>query len=194
VISKICQALAGSAPDVAVVCIRARRSRRGPGAIQNHAQKPRGALVSMLKVLWKAASWWWCYLFQYRARLRGGGLVLFDRFYFDDLLVDPLKHRYGGPAWFVRAVRRAVPGPQFYILLDAPVEVVYARKHEVPFAEVERQRQFYHSLLREKDACWYMLDASMPADQVAGRALEMIQHKVPSCQASSRAGGTSRQA
>jgi hypothetical protein len=71
---------------------------------------------------------------------------MFDR-YFQDLLVDPLRYRYGGPTWFARLLNRFVPPPDLiFLVLDAEEEVILSRKREVPREELRRQRASYRQL------------------------------------------------
>ena len=62
--------------------------------------------------------WWigyWTTIVRQRAK---NGLVVFDR-HLLDVLVDPLRYRYAGPLWLVRAMCRLVPRPDVIAVLDA---------------------------------------------------------------------------
>lgn len=72
-------------------------------------------------------------------------LVIFDR-YFDDILVDPKRYRYGGHLMFIKLVRRFIPKPNIYFILTADPEIIFARKKEVTFKELERQVKEYREL------------------------------------------------
>ena len=91
-------------------------------------------------------------------------LRIWDRYY-HDRLVDPLRYRYGGPMWLARWVGKLIPMPDLWILLDAPAEVLQARKQEVSFSETTRQRGAYLALMREMDNT-VVVDASQPLDKV----------------------------
>ena len=58
-------------------------------------------------------------------------------------------------------------------VLDAPAEVIQARKQEVPFAETARQRDAYLTLVRSL-GYGYAIDASRPFDQVTGQLNDII--------------------
>lgn len=67
--------------------------------------------------------------------------------------------------WLARLFGVMVPTPNLWILLDAPPEVLQARKQEVPFAESARQRQCYIALIKKlKHAV--VVDASQEFEQV----------------------------
>jgi len=82
-----------------------------------------------------------------RPELARSTLVLYDR-HLLDTLVDPLRYRYAGPMWLLRIICKFIPKPHLVILLDAPAQVVQARKREVPVEETALQREKYLRLVR----------------------------------------------
>ncbi len=146
---------------------------RKTAVIRNHDKPARSALQSAIKLLLRAAKWWVYFQFTLRPKIDAGGLVLCDRFYFDDLLVDPLKYRYGGPVWLAAKIRSLLPGPDVYILLDAPAEICFARKQEVELEEMTRQRQSFQTLVAEQ-ADSYTVDASAPLTDVVAKTYEIV--------------------
>jgi thymidylate kinase len=87
--------------------------------------------------------YWLGYVFVLRPFLVRSGLVIFDR-YFQDLLIDPLRYRYGGSMWLAKFIGRLVPPPDLpFLVLDAEDEVILSRKREVPPEELRRQREGY---------------------------------------------------
>ena len=138
----------------------------GPGGIIGpHAEPPRGMIPSLAKL----GLWWVDYTLGYFVailpRLVRRTLVLFDRYY-HDLLVDQRRYRYAGPLALARLVGRFVPQPHLVILLDAPPEVLQARKQDVTFEETVRQREAYLRLVRSLPN-GHVVDASRPLDKVA---------------------------
>ncbi len=142
--------------------------------IQNHAYKPRGALISILKILFRALEWWWNYLLFCLPRLISGHVVLCDRFYFDDILVDPLKYRYGAPEIIAKSLRTLLPLPEMYILLDAPVSILLSRKQEAPVEEIERLRNAYLYFIQQQPD-GYIIDASGPVNEVVEKVGNLIK-------------------
>ena len=147
----------------------------GDGATPHaqHARPPRGLVVSLAKL-----GFWWIdytvlgYLGDVLPRLMRSTLLMFDRYY-DDLLVYPKNYRYGGPLWLARFVGRFVPRPHLVILLDAPPEVIQARKREVPFEETARQRETYLKTVGGLSN-GHVIDASKPLDEVVAEAERII--------------------
>lgn len=126
---------------------------------------PRGLAASLVKL----AFWWASYTFvgyigDIFPRLVRSTLVMFDRYY-DDLLVYPTNYRYGGPLWLAHLVGRFVPRPHLVVLLDAPPEVIQARKQEVPYQETARQRRAYLEIVNDLSN-GHVVDASKPLDEV----------------------------
>src|SRR5215217_3315128 len=138
-----------------------------------HALPPRKLLVSLAKLGFTWGNYTLAgYVADIYPRLVRSTLVLLDRCY-HDVLVDPRRYRYGGPAWVARAVGWFIPRPQLVILLDAPPDVLYSRKRELPFEEIARQREAYLELTR-KLSNGYVVDASKPLDEVVFRVERLI--------------------
>jgi hypothetical protein len=95
-----------------------------------------------------------------------GRLVLFDRYGYDALLAPrrSYRHRTKGLArrWLLA---HAAPRPNLVVLLDAPGDVLHARKQEQAASVLEDERQGYLALLpRLRNAT--VVDASGAADDV----------------------------
>ena len=110
-----------------------------------HGKPPRGPIMSVLKVFFLIADYWLGYALKIAPAVRRSQLTIFDRYIYD-LLVDSKRVRYGGPAWLLTLAARVVPRPDLVILLDAPADVLWSRKQEVPFEEVVRQRDCYRKV------------------------------------------------
>jgi thymidylate kinase len=118
----------------------------GIASINPHDEALRGTLGSVAALLVVLLDYWVGYLMVLRPFLARSGLVVFDR-YFQDLLIDPVRYRYGGPMWLPRLVSAFVPPPDLLLLvLDAEEEVILSRKRELPPVELRRQRASYHQL------------------------------------------------
>lgn len=127
-------------------------------------------LVNLIAEEWFRQSIVWYYTFR-------GYYVLFDRhFYFDYYDHDiantdpkrPLSSRIHG---FMLA--KLYPKPDFVIFLDAPSEVLFARKPERTIEILEMKRQEYVRL-REVMKDYAVVDVSQPVDVVARQVCELI--------------------
>ncbi len=111
-----------------------------------HGSAARGSLISVFKLVYLLAANWLGYFGVVRPRLSRGTLVLFDR-YFPDCLVDPVRYRLPRSCRrLTELIATMIPQPDLCVVLDAPADALWARKHEVSWAEMERQRSTYAGL------------------------------------------------
>jgi thymidylate kinase len=143
--------------------------------IQNHRLPPRSAFASALKLAWNALAWWREYLQKHHPHTLRGCLLIGDRFYFDELTLDPLKYRFGAPAWLVGAVRSLLPTPALSLLLDAPVEVLYTRKQENSRETVAQLREVYLRWAQENHV--RVIDSSGALEDVVRDVEQVILHQ-----------------
>jgi len=85
---------------------------------------------------------------QARFQRARGRLVLLDRFTYDVLLPSPELDRRGRAT--AALVRRIGTEPQLVLVLDAPAEVMFARKGEQGIDELERRRLSYLDIARTR--------------------------------------------
>lgn len=112
----------------------------------------------------------WSYLWR-------GNIVLYDRhFFFDYYTYDiapnypdrPLSRRLHG-----LFLQHIYPKPNLVIFLDAPAEVVFARKGEGTIEDLNRRRQEYlHMGSQVKH--FFVVDATQPVDQVMEEVMRLI--------------------
>lgn len=137
-----------------------------------HGKMPRSLPVSLLKLVFLLADWWlgyWKRIVPLSARLT---FCLFDRCYFD-LLVDPRRYRYGGPMSLARWFGALAPQPQLVILLDAPAEVLQARKREVTLEETQRQVVAYREMVMALPG-GRIVNCARPVPEVAREVRDLI--------------------
>jgi thymidylate kinase len=147
--------------------------RASPGSVTDpHRKVPHPPWLSVLKVAYYAVLYLIGYVFIVRPRLVRSTLVLFDRYY-DDLLVDPRRYRYGASMRVARSARRLAPRPDLYFVLDVPEAQLVARKQEVSGEEVRRQREAYRRLAADLPNA-VLLDGSLPPGEVAQRASDVL--------------------
>jgi len=157
-----------------IVFFRKRRKARPP-TTNPHGRPPRGRLASLLFLAYHWMEYFLGSLTQiHRVKFRNG-LVMIDRHYYD-FVVDAYRYRLKVPAWTVRLGGYLLPKPDLVFLLDAPAEVLQSRKHEVPLAETERQRQAFLELVN-KLPNGHVMDATQSPDKVASDIVaEVLKH------------------
>ncbi len=122
------------------------RAETGLDTTDPHGDAVRGTLGSVARLGGLFADFWVGYLFVTRPLLARSGLVIFDR-YFHDIIIDRKRYRYGGPRWVPQVLARAVPPTDsLFLVLDAEVDVILSRKHEVAAEELNRLRSSYISM------------------------------------------------
>jgi thymidylate kinase len=131
---------------------------------------------SALSLVNRLAEEWYRQTLAWRAERRGA-VVIFDRHYFSDFHAydiartphaKPVGQRLHG--WLLQ---RFYPRPDLVILLDAPGDVLLARKGEGTAELLERRRRDYLSL-REIVKHFAVVDATRPADEVVAEVARRI--------------------
>lgn len=145
-----------------------------------HAFPPRGKAASFIKAAW----WSVCYTVGYAATIhpdRVRGVFAMNHRYLLDAIVDPKRYRYSGPTSILRAIWAIAPKPDMVVLLDAPAEVIQARKKEVAFEETARQRREYTALISGMPY-GVIINANRPIDEVVadvnGRVLKHLADRI----------------
>jgi thymidylate kinase/glycosyltransferase involved in cell wall biosynthesis len=105
------------------------------------------------------------------AARRHADLVIADR-YFHDALVD-MGANYGCDPPPPRALFRLFPHPDEVVVLDAPPEVAFARKADVPSIEYLRARRSLYLDLATKNG-WTVVDAAASTDDVHAQLSELV--------------------
>jgi predicted ATP-grasp superfamily ATP-dependent carboligase/thymidylate kinase len=110
------------------------------------------------------------------SHLRRGRTVIFDRHYLLDYHATdiaapnpPLARRIHG-----LLLRHVYPRPDLVIFLDAPAEVLHARKGEGTIEFLEQRRQAYLAAGQELPR-FVVVDATQPLDTVVGQVAELIR-------------------
>jgi thymidylate kinase len=116
-----------------------------PAVTNPHGKRPRGALLSSVYLVGMMVDYWIGYVLVLRQLKSRSCFLVFDR-YFHDVLVDPLRFRYGGTRWLSSFLCRFVPLPDLIFVLDANEDALLTRKTEVPRDELRRQREAYRRL------------------------------------------------
>jgi len=117
------------------------------------------------------------YWLRLRSLLQDGSLVLIDR-YFYNYFLDPVSVKYYGPTGLLRRLCRWYPQPDLVVVLQAPPEVLLARKQELSREEILRQSAAL-AQLPYGAAQTLVLDATAPATEIAQAILEKAGRLAP---------------
>ncbi len=138
-----------------------------------HKDPPYSSPVSLLKVGYVCFDYILGWFLRLRPFVRKGGWVVLERGWWD-MAVDPKRYRMRLPTWLIWRLGRLLPRPDLLLVLEAPAEVVFERKKELPVAELRRQQQLWRERLPTRQPHAF-LDASLPASEVLANAEKQIQ-------------------
>lgn len=148
-----------------------RERSRGP-VTDPHSRPPYGGAASVLKLGYLVADYILGFPLKIRVALARTTLVVFDRYY-HDVIADPQRWRYGGPPKLPAALGGLVPVPDISLVLDAPAEVIHARKKEVSIEACRQQIAAYRSVA-EADSRNSLIDASSPLTAVVEQGVTAV--------------------
>jgi thymidylate kinase len=143
-----------------------------PVPVNPESRIPRGRLGTFAKLMMFFADYWLGYWLQIRPKLVRSTLVVSNR-YFDDILVDPRRYRFGKPHAFARWLLPWIPRPELWLVFDVATEVLQTRTRQVAAEEAARLRSEYRKVLRRQEDV-VVLDASQPIEEVSAEAERAI--------------------
>ncbi len=164
----------GFAPPIANLF---RRTLPKKDTSKPHSLRPRGWVTSLLR-----AGYWALHALISHVTLRlakaRATLVLSDR-HFLDILVDPVRYRYGGPRWALHFVEWVNPKPDLIILLTGRPEVIQARKREITVEATTALCQGYQKLVMPIDH-GRIVNSEQPLDAVIREVVDELLAVMPS--------------
>lgn len=138
-----------------------------------------GARRSLRLVAWMGEEWYRAVVV--RRHVRAGKLVICDRHFVCDYYAADVAPRADRP--LLRRIHgwqlaHFYPRPDLVLVLDAPVEVLHARKQEDPVAVLAQRRADY-LLLKDALPNVLVLDATQPLEAVVAEAAAAIAARLP---------------
>ncbi|MEN8865320.1 MAG: glycosyltransferase [Akkermansiaceae bacterium] len=110
-----------------------------------HADPARGWLSSTAKLGVLFWDWWLALLTVLKHARAKTSVVVSDRYY-NDMLVDPVRYRYGAGLGLARRVFSLFPKPDLVFVLVGDPETIYPRKKELPMDVLRQQLVRYRNL------------------------------------------------
>jgi thymidylate kinase len=108
---------------------------------------------------------------------RAGRAVVFDRYVYDARIDTLLARQPLSARMYARLVMALFPAPDLLLILDAPSELLYARKGEHSVVWLDGLRGAYGRLADEVPNS-VLIDATQPADQVLRSTAAMIRTRL----------------
>ena len=149
-----------------------------------------GARRSLRLAAWIGEEWYRAVVV--RRHVRAGKLVICDRHFVCDYYAADIAPRGGRP--LLRRIHgwqlaHLYPRPDLVLVLDAPVEVLHARKQEDPVAVLAQRRADY-LLLKDALPNVIVIDATQPLEAVVAEAAAAIAERHPVAARGDRATAT----
>lgn len=157
------------------ILYRAAAHGRG-SSIEHYGKPPHGVAFSAIKLVIMWLDWLLGYLLYIHGREAQGIVVVIDRHSLLDMLVDPLRYRYGGPPAWVHLAIRLLPMPNAVLLLDAPTAVLQARKQELSGEKTAELRHRYLELVKSYQG-GVVIDATRPLSEVVADVQQIVLGK-----------------
>lgn len=165
--------LRGRRPDMAAGPPDPTRAKKRPTGMVKRllaGTKSSGRLLNQVAEEWFRQVLAWYYL-------RRGFVVLFDRDFYSDYYAHDIANDAPDRPFTSRihgwVLQHLYSRPKLVICLDAPAEVLYARKPEGTPELLERRRQEYLHL-RDQLEHYVVVDASRPAEEVARDVMQVL--------------------
>jgi thymidylate kinase len=102
-------------------------------------------------------------------------LIIFDR-YFDDLIADNKRYRYGGENFMAKFFRLFIKKPSLYFVLVTDAKTIYQRKQEVAFTELESQIFKYRSLVDNQR--YFEIDVKESPNTIVKNVFRILMQKM----------------
>jgi thymidylate kinase len=148
--------------------------RRTEGPVtEPHRDDPYPAPLSAAKTLYYAVDYLIGWASKVRPWLRRGGWILNERGWWD-MAVDPRRYRLRAQPRLVRSLGWLLPRPDLFLILEAPADLTFSRKDELPPTEIERQTRAWRRVVPGWQRRAY-LDASLPVELISRLAEKEIE-------------------
>lgn len=138
-----------------------------------HANKPRGIVTSTMKLGMLFWDWWSAHLTVLKHARSKNSIVISDRYY-QDMLADPIRYRYGASLELAYYVFKFFPRPDKTIILVGSAEVIHKRKEEVTFNELTRQLVAYRDISQSLGVRATLIDVDQPLEEVVDEAWKSV--------------------
>jgi thymidylate kinase len=160
----------GSAPDTA-----GPQAPKPPPGPASPLKRLRRSTRSTLRLTNRLAEEWYRQLIAMRA-LRKGSIVVFDRHFVADYHAADMTGEHRTLARRVHGwlLLKTYPHPDLIVFLDAPAEVLYARKGEGTIASLTRRREEYMALRNEVED-FVVVPATQPLPDVVEQVEGIIR-------------------
>lgn len=147
----------------------------GKPVVNPHGKAPYRGVLSYLKLIHFILDYIFGYVVKILSLKLKSSLIIFDRYY-DDILVDPLRFRYGGSLKLSKFMRNFIPKPDIYFVLTTDPKIIFERKQEVAFDELKRQIEVYNSFVDNKK--YFKIDVSQTPERIVDDIIDILSKEL----------------
>lgn len=140
-----------------------------------HEKESYSQFKSYIKLLFFIYQYNWGWLKNVRPLKKKSTLIIFDRYY-DDMLVDSKRYRYGGSRKIAKSCRKFIPKPDLYFILSAEPDIIFKRKQEVSFEELKSQIINYNDLCDHKK--YIYIDVNRSPEDIIKEIILVLNLKI----------------
>ena len=138
-----------------------------PPAQKRHSPGP--IPVGWLRLGLSLTVFWFGYLRWMRPARRHGTLIIGDRWVYG-YVTQPVALGFGGPSWLARLACQIAPRPDLVVRLNAPSEVVAARKSDLTPDEITAEDELWETLPQVD----LTVDARLDPTEIAANILRKL--------------------
>ena len=150
------------------------RESEGAPVTSPHADPPRGWPSSVAKLGMLFSDWWLGCLTVLRHARAKTSVVVSDRYY-ADMLVDPIRYRYGASMRLARWAFRFFPKPDLVFIMVGDADVIYPRKKEVTLQVLKDQLIRYRALGGQLGEKARVIDVNKPLGEVIVEVCDAVE-------------------
>ncbi len=140
-----------------------------------HCYQPYGKIKSYLKLVYFIFLYNYGWFKNVWVLQRKSSLCIFDRYY-DDIIIDPKRYRFGGIIFVAKLARYLIPRPTIYFVLTADAKIIFRRKKEVSMKELKRQIIDYQLLADGKR--YYNIDTNKSIEEIKVEVITIIMNEM----------------
>lgn len=142
-----------------------------------HALQPRGPGLSAVKIVYVFMDYVFGWLLRVFPAKRRGMTVIIERGWCD-MIADPVRYRLRGVERVALFLGSWLPRPDLHVILEAPPQLLLARKSEISEDELSRQMERWRELGTKRGAVH--IDCSVPLDEVVRDILKELTDRTTS--------------
>jgi hypothetical protein len=150
----------------------------GPKVTDVQGRSTHRLWFSLLKTAYDLLVYGLCYRLKVGLSLISSTLLIFD-YHYGDLPLGSARHADRRGSRIARLARRCIPKPDLFLILEVAEGPFLSGKQEVSIDELRREREAYEKFA--VDANVFILDSSLPANEMKRKASQIVLEYLQLC-------------